>query len=319
MKPIDSEADLDVLERGAKALAVMAAWNEAGLFGALATGPRLLSDLPGERRALRATAAVLRHLGLLVGDDTTVALSPAARRLVEGGAMPASTCFGTLADLVHTPTVLASGVPVRRTDGGVTADVEATRCFLERLHRRSAESVADTLTWTLGLLSHASRVLDLGGGHGRYAASYADAGHRATIMDRPDVVPLARERYGDHIAYLEGDFLQPDSLGGPYDLALASNIIHSLSPDENLRLLCNVASSLRPGGYVVLKDFFLDPSGRFDERAAFFGMTMLFYTEGGAVYTHSEVKSWLVEAGYHPPDIVVLDSFDLLIARRVQI
>lgn len=316
MRAIESEADFDRMERGARALAVIAAWQEGGLFAALEAGPRVLLDLPADKRALRATAAVLRHLGLLVGDEHTVALSPVARRLVKEGAFPRAATFGTLADLTKMSQVLASGDPVVRTDGGVTADEHATRQFLDRLHRRCGDSVADTLEWTLSLLPAGGRVLDLGGGHGRYAASYVDAGHHATLLDLPEVVRFVRERYGDKIDYIAGNFLRMESLGGPYDLVLASNIIHALSSDENRTLLRAVAQSLSPGGTVVLKDFFLDPTGRFDERAAFFEVTMLLYTDGGAVYTTREVTDWLLAAGFGEPQTVVHDSFELVMAQR---
>lgn len=66
---------------------------------------------------------------------------------------------------------------------------------------------------------------------------------------------------------------------------------------------------------MVLKDFILDPTGRFDERAAFFGITMLLYTQGGAVYSHREVEHGLTQAGFEPPRAVALDTFELLIAK----
>jgi len=230
--------------------------------------------------------------------------------------MPTARNFAALADLARMPEVLKTGEPVQASEGGVTPDPEATRRFMDMLHRRSADSVANTLKWTQGLLPEGSHVLDLGGGHGRYAAAYTDAGYRATLLDKPEVVPLARERYGDRIEYIAGDFMQLDSLGGPYDLVLLSNIVHGLSPEDNVGLLRRLAAHIRPGGHVVLKDFFLDPTGRFDERGAFFGMTMLFYTRGGGVYTHREVSRWLAETNFAPPHAVALDSFELLVAER---
>ena len=319
MREIETEADIDRLVRGAKALAALTAWNEGGLLHALKDGPRPIDDLPGDPRALRATAAVLRHVGLLVGDQTVVGLSPAALRLLDAGGMPTARNFDLLKDLAETPDVLTHGKPVLVTEGGVTQDPDAARAFLEMLHRRSAESARETVLWTRSLLpARGGHVLDLGGGHGRYAACYVEAGHQATLIDKAHVIPVARDRYDSRLRYISGDFMEMSDLGGPYDLVLLSNIVHGLSADDNLRLLRKIACSTRPGGAVVLKDFFLDPSGRFDERAAFFGMTMLFYTAGGAVYTHAEVAGWLAEAGFEAPTIAALDSFELIRARRAE-
>jgi len=103
-----------------------------------------------------------------------------------------------------------------------------------------------------------SAVLDLGGGHGRYARAFADAGHTVTLFDQPAVVGLARKRHGEALRYIEGDFHEADSFGGPYDLVMLCNIVHGESAAANASLVARAARSLRSGGRLAIRDMFLD-------------------------------------------------------------
>lgn len=230
-----------------------------------------------------------------------------------------------LRDLTRLVDVLRAGGPVRddhgvsrATVGGVRPDdPEGSRAFLDMLYRGSERMALETFQWTRHLLPDgAAHVLDLGGGHGRYARTFADAGHRATLADLPMVVEIARDRHGEHLEYIEGNFLQKLDLGGPYDLVLLSNIVHGQSAQENAALVARLAEILRPGGVLVLKDMFLDDRERYPARAVFFGLTMLFYTEQGRSYSLSEAAGWFRAAGLEAVAVTSLDTHDLHIARR---
>lgn len=325
MRPIQSERDVDALLRGAKALAVLTAWNELGLFGALAEGPKALEELPADRRALEITVPVLQHLGLVLRDGGRVVLSSTGRRLHEAGELPSARNFEFLRDQARMREVLEKGGPVaddaggdKATDGGVRAsDPEGSARFLDMLHRRSGESAAQCLDALAPLLPARARVLDLGGGHGRYARAFADAGHEATLFDLPHVVDYARRRHGDALRYLAGDFRDPAAdFGGPYDLVFASNIVHG-EPEPSCRdLVGRLAQTLAPGGWLVLKDMFIDEHGQDPENAVFFGLTMLYYTRAGRSHGTSSARDWLRDAGLSEPELHVREGFQLLRARR---
>lgn len=324
MNPIRAEADIDRLLRGSRALAVVAAWNELGLFDALADGPRPLDELPADARALETTVPVLKHLGLLHGDDDRVALSRTARELHERGQMPTARNFEFLQDQARMAEVLARGGPVtddeghKATDGGTRADdPEHTARFLDMLYRRSEDSARIVHEWLAPLLPAKAAVLDLGGGHGRYARVFADAGHAATLFDFPYVIEYARVKHGDALAYIGGDFRdQKADFGGPYDLILLSNVVHGESDEVNHALVARLAGSLAPGGYIVLKDMFLDEHGQDPEAAVFFGLTVLFYTTAGRSHSLDRARAWLTDADLGQPHLSVLDNFQLLRARR---
>ncbi|NDY41744.1 methyltransferase [Dissulfurirhabdus thermomarina] len=147
------------------------------------------------------------------------------------------------------------------------------------------------------------RLLDLGGGPGTYAIHFclANPELHAVVFDLPTTEPFARrtiERFGvaDRVTFRAGDFLR-DDLGGPYDVAWISHVLHSEGPAGCRRLLRKVASALEPGGLVLVHEFILD-----DHRAgplfpALFSLNMLLGTPEGRSYTETELVDMLAEAG----------------------
>lgn len=326
MRPIHDTPDLDHLRNAAYAYAVIGAWSGAGLFAALAQeGPRSAEELPADTRAVRATAAMLTHLGLLSFDGQRWALSRSGRRLLDSGALHVSGADGAVGDLSRLDAVFADGGPVRGkdgssrvTEGGVREDdKEGARAFMAMLYRRSesCDDVAAAMSRRMGDSPH---VLDLGGGHGRYGEALLAQGCRVTLLDRPVVLEIAEERYGDQLNYRPGDFLTDDDLGGPYDGALLSNIVHGLGPDENLGLLRRLAASMRPGALLTMKDMFVDELGAHPQEATFFGLVMLMYTRQGQNYSVSEISEIAAQAGFEGVErqVHVDDRYTLVMARR---
>lgn len=322
---IGAEADVDALGRAAKLLAVASAWSELGLWDVLAGRDEAveLSELPGDPRALAICAPVLAHAGLLDGDGHRWAMSETARTLHARGELPHGHNLDWFGDLGRMAQVLREGGPVRSADGvpklttgGVRVDDrERTRAFLDMLYRRSEQSAAEVARWLVPRLSDGAAVLDLGGGHGRYARLLAERGCTVTLLDLPIVVELARERHGEALRYLTGDFHTAE-LGGPYDAALLSNIVHGEPPEACAALVARLFAALAPGGQLVLKDMFIDEQGRDPENAVMFGVTMLYYTQRGQSYTVADVRAWCAAAGFASVEVIALASYSLLIARK---
>jgi SAM-dependent methyltransferase len=317
MRGIRTQQDLDTLFRSARGYAVISLWSQTGLFELLSDGvPRSAEKLPGDVRALKIMAPILKHLGLLAGDEKTWTLTQTAKDLLEVGAFKGMNVDKSLGDLTRLEPVLNEGLPVKGPDGasrvsegGVReSDIEGARGFMDYLYRRSEKGALEVARWMTPRLKPQSHVLDLGGGHGRYGAVLTEHGHQVTLYDRPVCVQVAKERYEDRLNYQVGDFLN-DDLGGPYDAALLSNIVHGLGPEENVTVFKSLARSLNPGGFLVLKDMYLDPRGSDPENAVFFGMTMLMYTREGQTYTVDEMAQFAAQAGLkldatvHVPDM----------------
>lgn len=110
----------------------------------------------------------------------------------------------------------------------------------------------------LDLIGHPVRsVLDLCCGPGRFAGLLAREGYQVTGVDRtPFLLDIAQRAYGDfeNVEWVLSDmrdFVRQES----YDLVL--NLYTSFGyfqdPAEDLRVLKNIALSLRPGGSVVIE------------------------------------------------------------------
>ncbi|MGB9904957.1 MAG: methyltransferase, partial [Desulfotomaculales bacterium] len=107
-----------------------------------------------------------------------------------------------------------------------------------------------------------------------------------------------------------------DDLGeGVYDLVLASNVLHIYDEKTNRLVLEKVFRALRPGGRVVVHDYFLQNSGPAPE-AALFDLNMLLGTLCGRVYGAGEVKCWLEGAGFQKISFLPLDRGSGLLTGR---
>jgi len=134
---------------------------------------------------------------------------------------------------------------------------EATYPFMfpdDRMDR--AEVLADSLIDLAGV--HKGSVLDLCCGPGRYSMALARRGFRVTGVDRTgSLLDTASNRARLEDIDVEWvlsdmkDFIRP----GSFDLALSmfTSFGYFDSHDENMRVLCNVHDSLKPGGRFLLE------------------------------------------------------------------
>jgi SAM-dependent methyltransferase len=160
------------------------------------------------------------------------------------------------------------------------------------------------------------RVLDLAGAHGWFSAQLCERhpGLRATVVDLPGSAAVGREivaehGFADRVRHVEGDIFDAD-LGGPYDLALAFNIVHHLSPEQNVRLLQRAREVLRPGGSVAVLDLFTRPAGKRPDSSAYLGL-FFHLTSGAETYSPADLAGWLEEAGFERPRRVRVRSIPM--------
>jgi ubiquinone/menaquinone biosynthesis C-methylase UbiE/DNA-binding transcriptional ArsR family regulator len=196
-------------------------------------------------------------------------------------------------------------------------DEESGRNFIEAMHwgaQSRAPLVADALD-----LSGVRRLLDLGGGPGTYAVTFAQRNPqlRAVIFDLPYALEVAREVVRssglvDRIELQAGDMFV-DEPEGKFDLVFISSVIHSYPEDKNAELMMRVRRWIEPGGRVVIHDFLLDEDGATPASGALFSLNMLVNTDGGRSYTCGEVRGWLERAGFSEAKVVELDGHSRLI------
>lgn len=156
----------------------------------------------------------------------------------------------------------------------------------------------------------ARMLLDVGGASGTYTIEFLKAmpEMKATLFDRHEVIPMARERLAkaellDRVQFVSGDFYC-DSLPTGHDLAFVSAIIHQNSPAQNVDLYRKIFEALLPGGRIVIRDHILDPSRTKPRAASVFAVNMLAATQGGNCYTFDEIECGLHQAGFHKVGLI---------------
>ncbi len=231
--------------------------------------------------------------------------------LTEAGARLARSHPQTIADIVQKEWFFYgawAGLPETILDGHARISP-----WLERLHADPGQSLAflralDDLAALFGAelaelaeIGHATTLLDVGGGASSHGAHLV-ALHphlQATVLDRPEVETLVRERHPE-LAFTAGD-LREQRFGRPtgeqWGVLLLANILHDYPPEHCRRIVAEAAQLLAPGGTFLVYEWLLDESREGPTAVALFALMMLVENEGGAAYTEAEISEWIEAAG----------------------
>ncbi len=283
--------------------------HEVGLFNILkdksltsAEVARLLGTHP------RATDRILNAmvaLGLMrKSDDIFSNTGFVSQHLVAGS----PKFMGGLSHAVHlwktwntlTP-ALAAGTTVVLEKSINDRSEDWRESFIAAMHARAgnqAKEVAVALS-----LPAKGKILDVGGGSGIFSFAFINSSPELTavVFDLPNIVPIT-ERYireaglDNCVSARAGDYLT-DELGTGYALVFMSAIIHINNPKENERLIAAGAKALAPGGRLVILDHVMDESRTEPAVGAMFALNMLVGTDHGDVYTETEIRGWMNNAG----------------------
>ncbi len=205
-----------------------------------------------------------------------------------------------------------TGAPVSYDEKIPEKDLKLrTERFMEAMEGY-ASVVADELV-RIFPLEGGERILDLGCGPGTYFRMYLKSypGVEAEAADVDDVIPIIeRHLKAEHLekrAVLHrGDFREIQFPDDRFDRVLLSNVMH-IYPEEEVRsIFRQVLKTLRPGGALLLNDFFTDEEGTRPLWGALFSLNMLVNTVAGRNYQLQEGRALLKESGF-----VHLQSFPL--------
>jgi acetylserotonin N-methyltransferase len=319
--PTDARPDpspvLDLLEAFRRSKAMFTALD-LGVFDRLAGRPATLAELAG---GLRADAGALGRLldacvglRLLSRDGERFANSPAAAAYLTSASPLRLTGYARYSDAVlwqlwaHLADAVREGThrwnQTFKLDGPIfdhffRSDADK-REFLMGMHGLGQlSSPAVVAAFDLGRFRH---LADLGGatGHLAVAACRRYPGLRATVLDLPPVLPLARELLaasgiGDRIDLVAGDFFT-DPLP-PADLFALGRILHDWAEDKVRRLLRRVHERLPSGGALLIAEKLLDDDRSGPPLALFQSLNMLVCTEGKE-RTLGDYEALLREAGF---------------------
>lgn len=309
-----------------------------GVFEALAGGPleaeALAARLNTEPRATGALLEVLASLGYVrrQGEPPAWANTPmTAKWLVGRDGQPG---FGAgfefwgynLFELMDTlEDTLRTGRPALNLYAWIEDQPEASRAFQDWMVAL-AGFAGEAILKLAPLPAGARRLLDIGGGHGRYALAYLrqDPVLTATIFDSSRALEAARASVaaaglGQRVTLQPGNFLT-DDLGSGYDAALLFNIVHGFTAEQNQALVARAARALAPGGVLVLAEQLAGraPTPAANATKALLGLSYL-HLLGGQLYAYDEVAGWMRAAGLggiRRIDSVRLPGTSLVVATR---
>lgn len=181
-------------------------------------------------------------------------------------------------------------------------DRKRTERLLSALHL-DGQKIVPYLVRRLDLRRCAT-LLDVGGGYGTYAIAFCRRfPHlRATVLEHPRIVPLARCAVRDagmagKVRVIGKDLLR-DPLPGGFDAVFLSNIIHGQGIDENRSLITKLYRCLNPKGQLILRDVFMNRDRTDPEWGTLFSVLLFLQTPKGRCYALDEIRRWLHEAGF---------------------
>ncbi len=170
---------------------------------------------------------------------------------------------------------------------------------LDRMAKRVAPSLAERID-----LSGCRTFLDVGGGAGTFSIAFCKRYPQlqATLFDLPETLLTTRkniEKEGlvERIQLIGGNFNQ-DQIPGTFDTVFLSDILHYQTSEENALLFQKLFSATRPGGKIIVKDMFLNEDPSDPGWNAIFSIHMMVYSEKGRCFPGSDVRDWLIKAGF---------------------
>ena len=314
MPNLDFARRLDDLATGFQHAQILFTALRAGVFEQLRQPVRaesLAAQLAWSARGTRMLLDGLVALQLLDKEDDAYCNAPIAEAcLVAGAPADQTSILRHKANAWNTWSRLEEAVRTGASVAGDDRNPDELRtfiCGMGDIARQSAHAILQAVD-----LAPYAHVLDIGGGPGAYSIAFLNAHPRmrATIVDRPDVLPIAEQQarlagLEERIAFQAGD-LTCDPFRHGVDLILVSNIVHSYSFDQNRDLVKRCYEALANGGMLIIKDFFVEPNRSGPSYSLVFALHMLLHTEAGDSYSTHDVAEWTTEAGFPPGKLVDL-------------
>ena len=322
----------DLLWGGWSALAAGAA-VELDLFTIIHRGKTTAAEIAAEAQTHESSTRRLL--------DAMVALKYLTRKKDRYGLAPASATYlvrssdlymegagkfasGHLMGWPELAQAVRTGAPVTTDEPGARGEFFAmlVRCIFP-----SGYAAATAAVNSLDRVPRARirKILDIAGGTGAWSIPFVQAikGARATLLDLPQVIPVAREytvKFGvaDRFDYIEGDLHQVDLDDGGYDLITLGHVIHSEGREDGVKLIERCFRALAERGMLLIGEFVPNDDRTGPPIAMLFGLNMLLHTPVGDVFTMKEYREWLKGAGFRSIKTIRTPSAvsPLILARK---
>jgi 2-polyprenyl-3-methyl-5-hydroxy-6-metoxy-1,4-benzoquinol methylase/DNA-binding transcriptional ArsR family regulator len=305
------------------------------LFDALAEQPMTAAELArrlqSQPRGIEALLQALEATGYVEARDGYYANSAMTRKwLVEDDGFDGPAIMRFWDDALKTlwpnaSEVIRSGErPVGIYDW-VESDPIRNHSFQQSLVM-PALSVGPEIARKLALPPAATRLLDVGGGHGVFSImmcrEYPNL--KATVIDSPAALEVAAGHIATHdmvdrVSLLPGNMWQLD-WGTDYDAVLLFNLLHHFDEATNSRLLNRARKALKPGGTVAILDQFTGKVPGSATKAIIRLVGLMYHVfADGRVFEHDNLVTLLEGAGFNDirfHGLPKLPGNSLMTARR---
>jgi 2-polyprenyl-3-methyl-5-hydroxy-6-metoxy-1,4-benzoquinol methylase len=160
-----------------------------------------------------------------------------------------------------------------------------------------------------------AHILDVGAGSGIWSLVMAQrhAETLVTALDFPNVLQAFRiqaERMGlsDRIGLLPGNFHCVAIPEDRFDRIVLANVLHLEPPEQAAALIGRVATTLLPGGDLVIVDMMGDGTPVGERAQAIYALHLALRTREGKVHPLSDLRAWVEQAGLVPGDVIELGT-----------
>lgn len=323
---------INSLRFGADASFAMLAGIQLEVFTPLQHGPMTTEQIAKAIEIAPTRLPLLLYVlvaaGLLTEQDGRFSNTPEAQHFL---VKDASAYMGRmLADLsnqwstkLKTAESLRTGIPQAHVDFSHSPP-EKVEAFLRQINVRTVATGHELVE--RGDFSSTQTLVDVGGGGGGLAITLTKAcPHiRATVIDLPQVTPIAQKIVDEEGATDRVTVLAADVVSGPvpgsYDVAVLRTLLQVLSLNDARRVVQNVGAAMNPGGTIYIVGQILDDSRTSPPMAAGFNLIFINIYEVGESYTEHEHREWLNAAGFvdiERPNIVLAGGYGLITARKL--
>jgi ubiquinone/menaquinone biosynthesis C-methylase UbiE len=149
------------------------------------------------------------------------------------------------------------------------------------------------------------RMLDLGAGGAPWSIAVLQAcpGATAVVNDFPGVLEIAKRKadefkVADRCDWRAGNYFEIEVEPASFDLVALGHVCRGEGSSNAPLLIQRAFDALRPGGRVILAEYFCDPEHKLNPHAVLMGATMMASTLHGATFTTDEFGTWLRAAGF---------------------
>lgn len=284
---------------------------ELGAFEALdrlgpSTGAALASDLGASPPHLTTLLEGVVALGLLEHHHGMFALNDTARRYLLRDSAASMVDLvpvapGPLVNWQRLADTVRTGAPTTPVDDDPAFYAPLVEATFATIHRCALRADLHVRYSALA----APRVLELGAGAAPWSTAVLgtvdDAA--AVVNDLPGVIDLTADKVAelgvaDRVELRPGDYLDIDVEHAAYDLVVLGHILRAEGAVRARALIERAAHALRPGGRVLIGDYFADRQRAHDPHSLMMGVTMMASTRRGGVDRYGDVARWLRDAGF---------------------